>query len=218
MRKAYLFPSTMCFDIGRINDEITQLVSAGVDGFHMDIMDGHYVDNIALGLNEFKYIRSHTNLPLDVHLMVEEPHKFIDFYADLGADIIYFHPDNDTEPLKTINHIKSRGKAAGIVINPDLKVDEIKGLLSEVDYVLVMTVYPGFAGQKYLEAVDEKWEELVKFKEKHNFLIFGDGAMSKDKITKLYNAGVDGFVLGTSSIFGKRKSYKEIIKEIRESV
>lgn len=218
MSKALLYPSTMCLTIDRIQEEVDQLIEAGVDGFHMDIMDGQYVPNIALGLNEFSYIRNRTKLTVDAHLMVENPSKFIDFFSDLGAEIIYFHPDNDKHPARTIDLIKKRNVKAGIVINPGLEITTVKSLLAIADYVLVMTVNPGFAGQKYLDYVDNKWDELMELKEKYGFTVFVDGAISKERILKLHKIGVDGFVLGTSALFGKEPSYSELIHDIRKDM
>lgn len=210
-----LYPSTMCFDIGKIKEEIESLEKAGVDGFHMDIMDGNYVPNYALGLNEYKYIRSHTDLTVDAHLMVENPESKVEFFADLGCQIFYFHPEKTDHPVRLISQIEKSGMAAGIVINPNLDLATIKSLLSLVDYVLVMTVSPGFAGQKYLDFVDEKIDDLMTYKEKYNFKVFVDGAISKEKVHGLSKKGVDGFVLGTSALFNKDRPYKELIDELR---
>jgi ribulose-phosphate 3-epimerase len=210
-----LYPSTMCFDIGNIKKEIKDLEEAGVDGFHMDIMDGNYVPNYALGLNEYKYIRENTKLTLDAHLMVNNPESKIDFFAELGCEIFYFHPDNVLHPVRVIDGIKEKNMKAGIVINPDLEIGSVKSLLSLVDYVLVMTVTPGFAGQAYLEFVNEKIIELMDYKDKFAFKVFVDGAISKERLQSLDKMGVDGFVLGTSALFNKNRPYKEIIEELR---
>lgn len=215
MKELLLFPSMMCADISDLKSEIKKLLDAGVDGFHMDIMDGNYVPNIALGLNELKFLRENTKKIMDVHLMVENVADKIDFYADLGCDIIYFHPDNEKHPAKIIDNIHKRDKKAGIVINPGLSLEFVKPLLDIVDYILIMTVNPGFAGQKYLNYVDKKIIELVKIIQDKNIKIFVDGAISKEKIKNLYDIGVSGFVLGTSALFGKEKTYKELINNIR---
>ena len=152
---------------------------------------------------------------LDVHLMVEKPSAYVQMFAELGADIIYIHPNSENLPESTLYKIKSYGKKAGIVLNPGTSISEIQELLPLVDYVLVMTVYVGFSGQKYLDFVDDKIHQLLTLKTDHHFELVVDGAITPDKIQKWRSLGVKGFVLGTSALFGKNQSYDELISNYR---
>jgi ribulose-phosphate 3-epimerase len=207
----------MCADFKSLEEEVKALDNANVDIYHIDIMDGNFVPNFGMGLQDLEYIRKTTSKQVDVHLMVDRPADHIDLFAEKGADIIYFHPEADTHAARTIDRIKSKGIKAGIAFNPGTSVATIGPLLSEVDYVLVMTVNPGFAGQKYLEFVNDKIIELFKVKEQYNyaFKIVVDGAISPEKISELSVQGVEGFVLGTSALFGKDDSYGDIISRLR---
>ena len=152
---------------------------------------------------------------VDVHLMVQNPADYVEKFAGMGADIIYFHPETDRHPARTLDKVRAKGKKAGIAINPGTSVETIQELLYLADYVLVMTVNPGFAGQKYLSYVDNKIKKLVTMKEEYNFEIVVDGAISNERVEKLSELGVQGFVLGTSALFGKEDSYQKIIKNLK---
>ena len=206
----------MCADFTNIKSEVNELDQAGTDIFHMDVMDGAFVPNMALGLEDYKAVRSLTKLPMDVHLMVNNPQNIVPIFEKLGANIIYIHPDTDPMPSRTIDEIKTNGIHPGIAINPGTSIETIKELLPLVDYVLVMTVNPGFSGQSYLEYVNDKIKHLAELKNKYDFNLMVDGAISPEKIKLLSDLGVDGFIVGTSSLFGKDKTYKEIIKELKE--
>lgn len=208
-------PSMMCANFGSLDKEVRSLDEAGTDIFHIDIMDGIFVPNFGMGLQDFEEIRKKTNKLVDVHLMVTNPGDYVEKFADLGADIIYFHPETDTHPARTLDKIRKKGKKAGIAINPGTSVETIRELLVLVDFVLVMTVNPGFAGQKYLEYVDQKINRLLDIKNELEFDILVDGAISAEVIARLSHKGVKGFVLGTSALFGKEESYKAIIKKLK---
>lgn len=210
-----LCPSMMCADFSNLKKDTEELDQAGTDIFHMDFMDGSFVPNFGMGLQDFKLVRASTKKKVDVHLMIENPGKYVEMFADMGADIIYVHPEADQQVARTLDVISSKEKEAGIAINPGTSVETIKELLPLVNYVMVMTVNPGFSGQKYLDYVNPKIEKLVELKKCFSFKIMVDGAISYDKIKKLSEIGVEGFILGTSSLFCKKDSYKEIFKKLR---
>ncbi len=215
MQEKLMFPSMMCVDVDNYKEEIKLLIDAGIDSFHCDVMDGSFVPNMTMGTMDIKAIRKHTDKMIDVHLMIENPSQKVNWFIDAGADLIYIHPEAERYTVKTLQAIKMAGKQAGIAINPDTSVETIKEMLNLCDYVMVMTVNPGFAGQKYIEFVTNKVKRLAQLKKEFNYKIIIDGACSPQKITELSTLGADGFVLGTSALFGKEKSYKEIIKELK---
>lgn len=216
MRELIMCPSTMCIDLNHLDDDIKSLDEAGIDIFHNDIMDGTFVPNMTLGLNDVKAIRKLTSKLLDVHLMIENPGNKVDWFIDAGANIVYIHPESERYVVRTLAHIKERGAFAGIAINPDTSVESIEEMLNLCDYVLVMTVNPGFAGQKFIDFTKKKVEKLAVLKNEYGFKIVIDGACSPYVIEELYSIGADGFVLGTSALFGKNKTYKKIINELRD--
>lgn len=209
-------PSMMCANYDSLKEEVVKLDSAEVDIFHIDIMDGNFVPNFGMGTQDVQCIRKNTDKLIDVHLMIENPGNYIDLFIKLGVDIIYIHPEADKHPTRTLGKIKAAHKLAGIAINPGTSMETIEELLTLVDYVMLMTVDPGFAGQKYLDFVNNKIEKIVKFKEKYGFRIMVDGAISPEKIEELSSIGVDGFILGTSALFGKDEDYKTIIERLKK--
>lgn len=210
-----LCPSMMCANFDNLKDEVIDLDEAGANVFHIDIMDGIFVPNFGMGIQDIEAIRKNTNKIIDVHLMTVEPEKHINLFTELGADIIHVHPEAGYHTARTIDLIHSKGKKAGIAINPGTSVENIMPLLSITDYVTVMTVNPGFAGQKYLSYVYTKINQLLQLKEDFKFDIIVDGAISPEVISDLSNKGVKGFVLGTSSLFNKEKPYKEILDSLK---
>lgn len=210
-----LCPSMMCANFGELQKEVEILDKSGIDIFHIDIMDGAFVPNFGMGLQDFKLIRKVTNKKVDVHLMINNPVEYVEVFADMGADIIYFHPEADMHPIRTLDKIINKGKKAGIAINPGTSIETIKELLPLIDYIMVMTVNPGFAGQKYISHVDKKIANLIEIQGNYHYEIMVDGAISKEKINTLSKMGVKGFVLGTSALFNKEKSYAEIVTEIK---
>ena len=200
-----LCPSMMCANYRNLEKEVNDLIEAGVDIFHIDIM----------GLQDVEYICKASTIPVDAHLMIENPGNYVEKFAKLGIDIIYIHPESDVHPTRTLQSIIDLGVKPGIAINPGTAVETIKPLLPFVDYVMVMSVNPGFSGQKYISSVDEKIAQLVELKEKYGYEVMLDGACSPERVETLSKVGVKGFILGTSALFGKEKSYKEIVKELR---
>ena len=210
-----LCPSMMCADYSNLKDEINKLERADIDIFHIDIMDGSFVSNFGMGLQDTELICKLAAKKVDVHLMIDNPGRYVKKFADLGVDIIYIHPESDRQPVRTLQTIRELGKQPGIVLSPEVAVETIKPLLSLVDYIMVMTVNPGFAGQKYLTLVNEKIMQLVELSKQYDFKILIDGACSPEKIKELSAKGVNGFVLGTSALFNKGREYSEIMAELR---
>lgn len=212
-----LTASMMCANYGNLEKEVKDLEQGGIDSFHIDIMDGRYVPNFAMSLNDMRYIRSATNLPLDVHLMVEHPSNTIDiFIRNLRkGDTIYIHPEAEYHPSTTLQKIINAGMIPGIAINPGTSVENVYEMLRIVDKILVMSVNPGNAGQMYLPYVGQKYERLLELKDDMNFEVYWDGACSADKILEFAPKGVKGFVLGTTLLFGKNRAYGDILKDIR---
>lgn len=215
--KKLLVASMMCADFSSLEKEVASLDEADIDMYHIDIMDGAFVPNFGMGLQDLEFIRKATNKPVDAHLMIQNPAAYVDLFADKGVDILYIHPETDMHPARTLDRIRAKNMKPGIAINPGTTLETIKSLLSLVDYVMIMTVNPGFSGQKYLPFVNEKIKELVELKNAgdNNYQVMVDGAISPEKIKELSAMGAEGFVLGTSSLFYKEGTYKDIIHNLR---
>ena len=209
--------SMMCADFGRLAEEVKALEAADIDSFHIDIMDGRYVPNFAMSLNDLKAIARLTKKPLDVHLMIEHPRNVIQMFlrALRPGDTVYIHPEAEYHPSTTLQDIIDAGMIPGIAINPGTSVETVYEMLRIVDKVMVMSVNPGNAGQMYLPYVDNKITRLLTLKEEMKFGLYWDGACSLDKIETYAPKGLDGFVLGSTVLFGKKKDYGEILKEVR---
>lgn len=197
-----LYPSMMCADYGKLADEVRALDAAGADSFHCDVMDGSFVPNMTMGLMDIKAVRANTSKPLDVHLMIEDPLSKLGLFAGAGADVIYIHPESERFVAKALLAIREAGCKPGLAIDPDTPVSAIEDLLPIVDYVMVMTVNPGFAGQSFLEFTLPKIARLAELKREHDFTLVIDGACSPERIRQLSGMGADAFVLGTSALFG----------------
>ena len=208
----------MCADYTRLGEEVRELDEGGVDSFHIDIMDGRYVPNFAMSLNDLRCIRGLTDKPLDVHLMVEHPINTIDLFikALRHGDTLYLHPEAEYHPSTTLQKIINAGITPAIAINPGTSVGTVFEMLQIVDKVLVMSVNPGNAGQMFMPYVSQKYDRLLAIKKEMHFDIYWDGACSADKIKTFAPKGVRGFVLGTTLLFGQDRPYAETIKKIRE--
>ena len=200
MKKIQISPSILSADFSQLGNEIKRLEQGGADMIHVDVMDNHFVPNLTIGPPVIKSLRKHTKLPFDVHLMIDPVHKYIKNFAEAGSDIITIHPEATKSLEESINHIKSFKKKVGVSLNPDTKIDVIKDVLSQIDLVLIMSVYPGFGGQKFMPEVIEKITNLKKIKDdmKLNFDIEVDGGVNFDNNQIIIEAGANILVSGTT--------------------
>ena len=193
-------PSILSADFSKLGQEIEDLEKAGADLIHIDVMDGHFVPNITIGPEVISKLRKHTSLPFDVHLMISPVHNFIKNFADAGSDIITIHPEATSNLVDSIKKIKSFKKKIGISLNPETPVEKVLGVLSLIDLVLVMSVNPGFGGQKFMKETLEKVKVLKKEINKNNLktLIEIDGGINFENSKLAIDAGVDILVSGTT--------------------
>ena len=204
MKKIQISPSILSADFSQLGNEIKRLNEAGADMIHVDVMDGHFVPNLTIGPPVIKALKKDSSIPFDVHLMISPVHKYIEAYADAGADIITIHPEATDDLQKSIDKIKEYKKKVGVSLNPETKVDVIKKNLSQIDLVLIMSVNPGFGGQKFMPEVLNKIKELVKIREKEK-LIFDieiDGGITPATAPLVAKAGADVLVAGSGVFSG----------------
>ena len=200
MKKIQISPSILSADFSQLKNEIKRLEEAGADMIHIDVMDGHFVPNLTIGSPVIKILRKYTKLPFDVHLMISPVHKYIGAYADAGADIITIHPEATDNLINSIKHIREFNKKVGVSLNPDTKINVITNLLDQIDLVLIMSVFPGFGGQKFMPEVISKIKELKKIKNQKNlnYEIEVDGGINFTNYKLVIEAGADILVSGTT--------------------
>ena len=200
MKKIQISPSILSADFSNLEKDIKKLETAGADMIHVDVMDGHFVPNITIGPPVIKALRSKTSLPFDVHLMIDPVHKYIKDFANAGADIITIHPEATPNLQESIDEIKSYKKKVGISLNPDTKISIVEEYLDKVDLILIMSVYPGFGGQKFILEVLEKIKSLkvLKDKKRLNFDIEVDGGINFSNFKSVIDAGANVLVSGTT--------------------
>ena len=209
-------PSILAADFGNIEKECNLIDKSGADWFHLDVMDGIFVPNISFGMPVVKAIRKMTSKPLDVHLMITEPERYIEKFIEIGSDIISFHIEATNKIEENISLIKSNNVKAGIAINPDTPIDSLIDIINKIDLICLMGVFPGFAGQKFIKNTFDRLKELKKLIIDNNSkaLIEVDGGVKADNYMELRSLGADVLVAG-SYIF-KSKDYKEVIKKLKE--
>ena len=209
-------PSILSADFGRLAEEIRAVAEAGADWIHVDVMDGHFVPNLTIGPLVIEAARAATRLPLDVHLMIESPDAFIDRYAGAGADRIAVHVEACPHLHGTLAHVREAGARACVVLNPATPAAAIEPVLGDVDQVLVMTVNPGFAGQRFIESVLPKISQIRRWIEERELAVEleVDGGIGPGTIGRAARAGANAFVAG-SAVFGK-PDYAATIAELRK--
>ena len=200
MKNIQISPSILSADFGQLASEIKRLEEGGADMIHVDVMDGHFVPNLTIGPPVIKNLRNSTKLPFDVHLMISPVHKYIEDYSKAGADIITIHPEATDNLIDSINLIKKLNKKVGVSLNPNTKLDIIDKVLDKIDLVLIMSVFPGFGGQKFMPEVIEKIKSLKKLKEerKLNLDIEVDGGINFENNKIVIQAGANILVSGTT--------------------
>jgi ribulose-phosphate 3-epimerase len=210
-------PSILSADFSKLGEQIIELEKAGADWVHIDVMDGKFVPNITFGAPIMKSIRNYTTMPFDVHLMIEEPSRFIEDFVKAGADIITVHYEADRHIDRTINYIKSFGVKAGVALNPGTPVSTIKNIIPSLDMVLVMSVNPGFGGQKYINYSSDKIREIknISDSENPNLLIQVDGGIDKNNVSAIVKCGANVIVAG-SAIF-KDNKINENLSEMKRA-
>ena len=211
-------PSILSADFSRLRDEIQAVEKAGADWLHVDIMDGHFVPNITIGPFVVEWVRKVTRLPLDVHLMITDPDKYAPEFIKAGAKSISVHPETCKDPVKSLQRIRELGAKASIAVNPDVPLEKVEPYFGHIDMVLMMTVFPGFGGQKFIEDVLPKIKEVKRIitERKLPILIEADGGIKVENIHKVVEAGVEVIVSG-SGIFNT-PDYAETIRKMRQSV
>jgi ribulose-phosphate 3-epimerase len=209
-------PSILSADFSRLRDEIQAVEKAGADWLHVDIMDGHYVPNITIGPVVVESVRKVTRMPLDVHLMITDPDKYAPEFIKAGADWISVHPDTCKDPVKSLDKIRALGAKASIAVTPDVPLEKVEVYFGHIDMLLMMTVFPGFAGQAFIEDVLPKIEQARKIvaDRKLPILIEADGGIKADNIGRVVRAGAEVIVSG-SGIF-KTPDYAATIRRMRD--
>ena len=217
MKKIQISPSILSADFSQLGKEIKKLEDAGADMIHVDVMDGHFVPNLTIGPPVIKALKKNSLLPFDVHLMISPVHKYIESYASAGADIITIHPEATNDLLGSINKIREFKKKVGVSLNPETKIEIIKKHLDKIDLILIMSVNPGFGGQKFMPEVLNKVKKLDEIRKnlKLNFVIEIDGGINFENSKLAIESGVDILVSGTTIFKNNNGDIKKNIDLLR---
>ena len=217
MLQTLIAPSILSADFAKLGEEVRAIDEAGADWIHIDVMDGHFVPNITIGPGVVKALRPHTQKPFDVHLMISPVDLFLDAFADAGADTITVHPEAGPHLHRTIQRIKGLGKKAGVSLNPATPAKALDYVLGDIDLVLVMSVNPGFGGQKFITSQLRKIEAIANriAKEKLDVRLEVDGGVDADTAPQAVNAGANVLVAGTAAFRGGPAAYAGNIKALR---
>ena len=212
-------PSILAADFACLGEEVTAICEAGCDYVHVDVMDGHFVPNLTIGPDVVKAIKPHANKPLDVHLMISPVDAFIDLFAEAGADIITFHPEAGPHPHRTVQAIKAAGCKAGISLNPATPIAALKELIEDIDLILVMSVNPGFGGQKFIKTQLEKIRRIRDLitDAGREIELEVDGGINSKNAEEIIAAGADVLVAGTAVFQNGKQAYADNIKALRPS-
>lgn len=218
MTKKMIAPSILSADFADLKNEIDKVVTAGADFLHVDVMDGHFVPNLTIGMPVVKSLKPHAKKPLDVHLMIEQPEKYVDQFIDAGSDYLTLHVESTQQMPELLQKIKSRGVKPGITLRPKTSLELIKPYLSMVDLVLVMSVEPGFGGQSFMFDQLDKVKELARLRSEHqySYLIEIDGGVNEHTASLCWSAGVDIVVAGSAVFTGEKtaENYKANIQRL----
>ncbi len=217
MKKIQISPSILSADFSQLGNEIKKLSDAGADMIHVDVMDGHFVPNLTIGPPVIKDLKKHSSIPFDVHLMISPVHKYIEAYAEAGADIITIHPEATDDLQMSIDKIKELNKKVGVSLNPKTEIELIENKLDQINLVLIMSVNPGFGGQKFMPEVLKKIKDLVNIRkeQKLNFDIEIDGGINFDNSKLAIEAGANILVSGTTIFKSNNGNVKKNIDLLR---
>jgi ribulose-phosphate 3-epimerase len=218
MNALKIAPSILSADFSRLKDEIQAVEAAGADWLHVDVMNGHFVPNITSGPVVVESIRKVTKIPLDVHLMITDPDRYAPEFIKAGADSVSIHPDTSPDPNLSLRRIRDLGAKASIAVNPDVLLEKVSGCFSDIDMILMMTVFPGFGGQAFIPDALPKIEEVRKVIDQKQLpiVVEADGGIKADNIDRVVRAGAKVIVSG-SAIF-KTPNYAETIRQMRRAV